>query len=91
MYVLVTDHQGSHEPVGTIVAMGSDAQKLHRHQVCGSSHVLLKLISCRLVIELEPIASRRIAGLVPTAPSSATQHSVLRLRGQLVHSESWSR
>jgi hypothetical protein len=31
--VLVIDLQGSHEPVGTIVAMGSDAQKLHRHQV----------------------------------------------------------
>jgi len=34
LMVLVTDCQGSHEPVGTIVAMGSDAQKLLKHQVC---------------------------------------------------------
>ena len=53
-------------------------------------NVPVKLISYRSVIGLEPIASRRIAELVPTAPSSATQLSVLRLRGKFAESEDLS-
>jgi hypothetical protein len=31
--IYLTENQGSHEPVGTIVAMGSEAQRLGKHQV----------------------------------------------------------